>query len=744
MITQEELQQEKDYLLKVVDILKDEIGNYDQKVKSLSNNIQEQMSYAWDKTNRLSDTEFVYALANIQKRSVYAENANKKVNSYKKMLNNAYFARIDFDDGEEVLPIYIGIASLQSGDDFYVYDWRAPISSMFYNSEVGDASYTISTGDKISGKITLKRQYKISGGEIKEIFDTDMQIIDNVLKQMLSKNASTKMKNIVNTIQKEQNEIIRKNDVDLLIVQGPAGGGKTSIAMHKIAYLLYSERDKINNSNVMILSPNEIFNNYISDVLPDIGEDNVCQATYYDFAKAYITEFSISSKIEDAYEIVYSSNKDENNAKYQEIKFKFDPIYTQILDDFIELNKIELLGLEPIEIAEEEVLSLDEIKQVVKRVPSTGESLYARGKKIIERIFLTASMKTKKQVTLEKLKKQALENLVKVKIKIGALYRKLYSDENAFIEFVKSEFEKFDRADDFNSFNFKSIFELTNEALSNDHLEFQDVTPFMFLKSRIIGISANKNIRYVLIDEAQDYSIAQYKILSMLFKNSNMTLLGDVNQSILPFNKVDDYKEIIQTIKTYKQNVTSDECELTKTYRSTFEINEYAKQVLPHHNNYTQVDRHGDEIVITRQETFDPVAILEESLKLKNSYNTVAIVCKNIEETLLYNQLISSKEYANKFRLVTKNDNVFVGEKIMIIPSYLAKGLEFDAVIVSNASSELYGELERNLFYVVLTRALHKLEIFYTGNYTKLILGDGDEQKKWQISFISELSTKSD
>lgn len=275
MITEEEIKQEKEYLLKVVDILEDEIQNYDTRVKSLSNNIQEQMSYAWDKTNRLSDTEFIYAVANIQKRSVYAENANKKVNSYRKMLNNAYFARIDFDDGEEVLPVYIGIASLQQGDDFYVYDWRAPISSMFYNSEVGKSSYTISTGDKITGNITLKRQYKISGREIKEVFDTDMQIIDSVLKQMLAKNATNKMKNIVNTIQKEQNEIIRKNDVDLLIVQGPAGSGKTSIAMHKIAYLLYSERDKINNSNVMILSPNDIFNNYISDVLPDIGEDNV-------------------------------------------------------------------------------------------------------------------------------------------------------------------------------------------------------------------------------------------------------------------------------------------------------------------------------------------------------------------------------------------------------------------------------------------------------------------------------------
>ena len=239
---------------------------------------------------------------------------------------------------------------MQQGDDFYVYDWRAPISSMFYNSEVGDSSYAISTGDKISGKITLKRQYKISGREIKEIFDTDMQIIDNVLKQMLSKNASTKMKNIVNTIQKEQNEIIRKNNVDILVVQGPAGSGKTSIAMHKIAYLLYSERDKINNSNVMILSPNDIFNNYISDVLPDIGEDNVVQATFSEFSKAYISEFSINSKIEDVYEIVYGDKTEQNKKKYQELKFKHSQMYINILLDHIERNKISLFGFEPIEI----------------------------------------------------------------------------------------------------------------------------------------------------------------------------------------------------------------------------------------------------------------------------------------------------------------------------------------------------------------------------------------------------------
>ncbi|MBR2391666.1 MAG: UvrD-helicase domain-containing protein [Clostridia bacterium] len=728
MITSEEIQREKDYLKNVISVLKEEIETYDSKVKSLSNNIQEQMSYAWDKTNRLSDTEFVYALANIQKRSVYAENANKKVTSYRKMLNNAYFARIDFDDGEETLPIYIGIASLEHGDDFLVFDWRAPISSMFYNNEVGNASYTISTGDKITGKITLKRQYKISGGEIKEVFDTDMQIIDNVLKQMLSANASNKMKNIVNTIQKEQNQIIRKNDVDILIVQGPAGSGKTSIAMHKIAYLLYSERDKINNSNVMILSPNEIFNNYISDVLPDIGEDNVCQATYYEFAKAFINEFQISSKIEDAYEIVYASNSNKNNDKFNELKFKFDPIYTQILEDYIEANKIELMSLEPIEIGEDTIMTLSEMETVANRVKNEGESLYARGKKIIERIFLAASMKTQKQLTLEKIKKQAIENLVKIKLKAGTLYRDFYSDENKFVKFVTNSFKKYGREKDLAQYNLKSIFALTNESLSNDHLEFQDVTPFMFLKSRLIGIGANKNIRYVLIDEAQDYSIAQYKILSMLFKNANITLLGDINQSILPFNKINDYNGILDTIKTYKPNVLSEECELSKTYRSTYEINEYAKQVIPSRNTYTQVDRHGDPVIIHEQSEFDPEEIIERAINLKSSYNTVAIVCKNLEETLLYNQVIQSKDYALKFRMVTKNDNVFVGEKIMVIPSYLAKGLEFDAVLVSNASDEFYGEPERNLFYVVLTRALHKLEIFYAKKFTNLISGATNEK----------------
>ncbi len=730
MLTQEEIQQEKEYLNKVLKILKEEIDSYENKVKLLSNNIQEQMTYAWDKTNRLSDTEFVYALANIQKRSVYAENANKKVKNYNKMLNSAYFARIDFEDSEGTLPIYIGISSLQQNEEFYVYDWRAPISSMFYNSEIGDASFTIATGEKVSGKITLKRQYKIVGGEIKEIFDTDIQIIDSVLKLILSANANSKMKNIVSTIQKEQNEIIRKNDSDILVVQGPAGSGKTSIAMHKIAYLLYSERDKINNTNVMILSPNEIFNNYISDVLPEIGEDNVVTATYNDFAKSYISEFAFASKLEDVYEVVYASEKRKNITKFNEIRFKFSDLYAKIIDDFIELNKHKFLSIEEIVIGEDKILSEDEINKIVLSFEKSPESLYLAGKKIVEKVYYVASKKTQKHLTLEKLKKQALENLTKIKLKVPLFFKELYSSKESFVNFCKDEFKKYNVEE--NLYDLESIYDFTVQALSADKLEFQDITPYMFFKSRIIGIGANKVIKYVLIDEAQDYTLFQYYILSMLFKNSNITLLGDLNQSILPFNSYKDYNGIISIIKETKINATDAISNLNRTYRSTYEINEFAKQVIKSNNAYDQIDRHGDKVEVIKQLEFDANQILNDAITIKNSYNTVAIICKNLEETLLYKQKLENFADANKFRIVTKNDNVFVEDKIMIIPSYLSKGLEFDGVIISNASSDYYTENERNLFYVVLTRALHKLKVYYTKEFSTLLSKDEYEKDRSQ------------
>lgn len=721
MLTHEEELQEKQYLEKVIDILNYEIEKFDKQVKFYSQNIQEQMSYAWDKTNRLTDTEFIYAVANIQKRSVYAGNANKKINNYKQMLNNTYFARIDFLDNEskEVWPIYIGIASLTKNNDFYVYDWRAPISSMFYNYEVGDASYEISTGDKITGKIALKRQFKIQNGEIKEVFDTDLQIIDSVLKGILSSNASHKMKNIVTTIQKEQNEIIRKNDADIFVVQGPAGSGKTSIAMHKIAYLLYAEREKINNTNVMILSPNEIFNNYISDVLPEIGEENVAQATFMEFSRNYITEFSVISQIEDVYEVIYSTKQKRNFDKYNEIKFKYDPIYIKILDKYISENKFDMLCLDDVVVKDEVVLDLKDMKKIANSVYSYGESVYLEGKRVIDKIYSKVFQITKKQLTTERLRKLAIDGLSKIKLRVSFFFKKLFESKDYFLNISKRVFDEQGR--DYFEYNLEYIYNETRNHLDNDCLEFQDVTPFMYFKSRIIGISPNKHIMYVLIDEAQDYTLAQYRILSMMFRNANLTLLGDLNQSILPFNNYSNYDEIVNILTKFRQGATTEKFELSKTYRSTFEINSFAKKVIEFNKEYNQIDRHGDEVKLIKQEIFNAKEILQEAKCLKEKYNTVAVICKNIEEVQIFKDELEKLGDNLRFRIVNKTDNVFVEDKIMIIPSYLSKGLEFDAVIISNANSENYSNDEKNLLYVVLTRALHKLEVFYVDELTKNI-----------------------
>ena len=301
----------------------------------------------------------------------------------------------------------------------------------------------------------------------------------------------------------------------------------------------------------------------------------------------------------------------------------------------------------------------------------------------------------------------------------GITYKKLYQDKSKFKEIATVEFEKAER--DISEYDLDKIFEITAKNLDDEKLEFQDVTPYMYFKSKIIGISPNKHIMYVLIDEAQDYSLAQYRIISMLFRNSSVTLLGDLNQSILPFNHYDDYDGIVSTIGKFKKSPVTEKFELSKTYRSTYEINNFAKKVINMNNNYNQIDRHGDEVEVVKQNTFNAREILEESIKLKEQYNTVAIICKNIEETLLFKQEISNLENSSKFRMVTKNDNVFVEDKIMVIPSYLSKGLEFDAVIISNAGSDFYTEEERNLFYVVLTRALHKLKVYYTDKFTNLL-----------------------
>lgn len=716
MIDNKALKKEADYLKTVLYILEKEIATNNKKIGDMSADLSDEMKYAWDPTNRLSDTEFTYAIADIHRQSFTKNNINDKLKSYNRMIKSAYFARFDFDDGEDVLPIYLGIATLQNGDYFYVYDWRAPICGMFYDYEMGDASYETPTGETIKGKIVLKRQYKIENDKIVQIFDTDMQVIDQILQQMLQQNTSSKMKNIVNTIQKEQNKVIRKNDVDILVVSGPAGSGKTSVAMHKIAYLLYTYKDRIDNSNVLILSPNDIFSNYISNVLPQIGEDNVYQTTFMDYIKTFLTEYKVMGSLNDIYEKIYAEEK--TTIEYNSIKLKFGVVYTHLIEKYLSQIHDELMGFKDIVVDGKVIVPKEYLKKISGELDYSGLSFAEQHKKLQEKILLHLSIKTKQSQSATKIKKMMQSSPIKPK----EIYNSLYASRDRFVELVQEIYNEtgMQKSQRFTIKELDEIFNYTSSNLAKGNIPYEDVCGYLYLKERLIGSAVQKKIKFVIIDEAQDYSLMQYKILAGLFKNANITLLGDQNQCIMPFSGYTNYASAVNVLASERQAKVESNY-LSKTYRSTVEINKFAKSIFADSPLYNQVDRHGDPVVVEKINEGSYSFLIEQALKLKKEYNSVAIITKNQAEADEFKQTITDMKKSASVKVINKKDKVFLSDRVMIVPSYLAKGLEFDAVIVANANDKHYSLDERNLFYVVCTRALHKLNIYYSGNKTSLI-----------------------
>lgn len=725
MISERELKKEKDYLKAVLYILEKEIQKNNSKIEELSDTIKKELKYTWDYDNQADLNEWANNMMKIERKSLSAISKTDKNRSYFKMLKSAYFARIDFETEDDIIPVYIGIATLSDGTDFYVYDWRAPISSMFYDYEMGEAKYTTPEGNEIKGKIILKRQYKIEGENIVQIFDTDMQIIDDILKQMLGSKSSDKMRNIVNTIQKEQNKIIRNRDVDLLVVQGPAGSGKTSVAMHKIAYLLYAEKNNINNSNILIISPNDIFSDYISNVLPEIGEDNVYQTTFMDFIRGHL-DFKIKGSLNDLYEEVYKTNPKSKtkSVEYNSIMLKYGATYINLLENYISSKRKEILGISDIVIDGKVVIEKSYLEKLASELESNGVSLLTQGKRLIEKIVLHLTIKlgAKQNATIQKIKKALEANLNKLKVK--SLFTDLYSNEDRFVNMIE-EIYNVTGTSAKNRLSIKSlhdIFVYTSSLLAKNTIPFEDVVGYLYLKDRILGSSVQSKIKYVLIDEAQDYTIMQYRILAHLFKRANITILGDINQSIMPFASHKNYESIINILKQDRPGIKYDMNYLTKTYRSTYEINMFCKHIIGNTNMYNQVDRHGDEVsIIKDNDEMKKTKVLKDALELKKFYNTIAIITKTQEEANKLKECLEGNKKASSFKLITGKEKLFTADKIFIIPSYLAKGLEFDAVLVYNASDKVYPDEFKNLLYVVCTRALHKLNIYYSGKLSPLI-----------------------
>lgn len=726
MINDKELKKEKDYLKTVLYILKQKIAGNEQMLNESEKQIASDLKYAWD--NVLDDSEWAEVKLQVNRREATSLNAKNRIYAYGRMIKSAYFARIDFDDGEDVTPLYIGIATLDDDNFFYVYDWRAPISSMFYDFELGEAYYDTPNG-RVSGKITLKRQYKINGDKIEQIFDTNLQVVDDILKQMLSGHTTDKMRNIVMTIQKEQNKIIRAMDSDVLLVSGPAGSGKTSVAMHRVAYLLYALKDSLKNSNILVIGPNDIFSNYISNVLPEIGEDNVYQTTFSDFVMAFLTEFKVRGGLNDIYECVYSVDPKATNKPviYNSIKLKQSSAYISLIESFIASRKSRVLSVDDVVVDGKTIIEKSFLEKFADTIEISGQTFREQGQRIIEKILIHLDIKLGGNRAARNKIKKALENNLN-RLKPKDLYLELFSDKEAFVKLLLDTYNQNAVAPK-NRLTIKElsdIFDYTHEALNKGFLPFEDVSGYMYLKDRIVGFKSQKNIKQVIIDEAQDYSSLQFKILSRVFKYAKITVLGDVNQCIMPFASYSSFEPIANIFKDARPESKVEVSYLNKTYRSTTQINTFAKRMIGEKQLYNQVERNGDEVEIIKDTTnIAKSKIIADALALKQKDNTVAIITRTEAQAQDIRNAVDVIKKSSNFKFVKKTDKTFTTDKIMVIPAYLAKGLEFDIALIYAANESDYPQEFSQLFYVACTRALHKLNVYYTGTLTKLIKQNG-------------------
>ncbi|MTI47398.1 MAG: helicase [Firmicutes bacterium] len=660
---------------------------------------------------------------------------HKQIKILEKLLDKPYFARVDFQEtGEEVEKIYIGLSTLFDDDtkDILIYDWRSPICSIFYDYELGPAKYN-AVNDDVYGDIKLKRQFGISNRKIHYMFDSSIKIDDEILQRVLSQSSNDKMKNIIMTIQKEQNKIIRDDKNNLLIVQGAAGSGKTSIALHRIAYLMYKYRDKnIGSENIIIFSPNEIFNDYISEVLPELGEENSQQTTFYDYAKKSIgSNYKVESMMTQMEYLLNYKEDSEYSDKIKAIRYKTSKKFLNVINKYIRYIEEHLIEFHDIEYNDRILISKEELEDQFYN----GFKMWpmaVRLRKIRERIWkiLRPIQKTRlKEIEKEMKFKVDFEHEIKpfsrlkrmeefrpiihdvedmTSIDIMDLYKKLFSNEGIFFKIIEE-----DGLEDY-LINIKDI---TVTSLNNKFIPYEDIAPILLLKAELEGTLNLAHIRHVVIDESQDYTLFQYEIFKRLFKKSNLTVLGDISQSIHPYISPVSHKDIMETFNLKNTALMK----LTKSYRSTKEIFDFSKGILTEETNIESIDRRGEKPKLTKVSSYKQMAkyISEDILNLeKQGAKSIAVICKTAKESERVYEMLGN---IDDIRLINSEDTKYKSGKV-VIPSYLAKGLEFDAVLVYDAGINSYGyEEERGLFYTICTRALHNLHLYCKGEPSSFI-----------------------
>ncbi|CAM5507862.1 Helicase OS=Lysinibacillus sphaericus OX=1421 GN=LS41612_00580 PE=4 SV=1 [Lysinibacillus sphaericus] len=764
-----EFQQEQQRLDIVMETISEQLSKLEKETLQRKNEVVNIRKHFWDEIKVNMDTfdDYLETIIGLRQETQALsvsqsthKHASKRLSTLRRMQKVPYFGRIDFlEEGMSVKEqVYIGISSLmdKSGEDFLIYDWRSPISSVYYDYMPGHAQYTTPEGI-IYGELEKKWQYLIREGVLQSMFDTSLTIGDEILQQVLGQGTNKHMQSIVATIQQEQNRIIRHDQGRLLIVHGAAGSGKTSAALQRIAYLLYKYRDRLNADQIILFSPNAMFNSYVSNVLPELGEENMQQVTFQEYLHHRLSkEFEVENPYEQLEYVLTEAHTPAHSIRVTNIRFKASTRFFEVIKAYRKSLEFNGMIFKDIHFRGQPILTAQQIGEQFYR-NDTSLNFHNRLEKltewILKKVKETEKVEWKKEWVQEEIellsnqeyhkarvylaKKQGFARetiadyemephklarlIVSKKLKtlrkriralqfidIKEIYKQLFIEPEQIKQWVDGE----------TPVEWEAICQATREMLDEDKLYYEDATPFLLMKELIQGFQTNSAIKHILVDEAQDYSPFQFEFLKRLFPFARMTVLGDFNQAIFAHaSEIIDFNMLSSLYGPDETEVIT----MTRSYRSTKPIIEFTRKLVPNGERIMPFERDGALPVLTqlsdRAALHLAITTKVEALR-QDGYNSIAIICKTAEESKHAFEALSDIEDVK----LIKYGSPEYEQGVVIIPSYLSKGIEFEAVIIYDASEHIYGDDSlRRVFYTACTRAMHYLQLYSVGEPSPLM-----------------------
>lgn len=690
---------EQNKLEEVEKILSDEILNYINKRKDITSQIlQSRKKFIEEYKNDEDQVIDYFDHENYVKEEAY-KTIDKRLKELTSLKESPYFGKVTFMEMEEEnLPeeLYIGRygVTVEKTYEPIIVDWRAPIASLFYKGVLGKSSYTCPTGD-IDTEILSRRQIIIKKGELKGVFDSEVDIKDEILQMVLTENSSDKLKDIVMSIQSEQDEIIRSDKNKVVVVNGVAGSGKTTIALHRISYLLYNYRKQFGDK-VLIFGPNDIFMDYIAQVLPSLGEEGIKQMTFENFA---IKEIGLNSSYSKNFSKCIEEAMSGNGDILNEYKYKSSSEFLELLNN--EINKLNnnYFKIKPIIFNNEEIVSIKEIKDLFNTYYEYMP-LFRRSEKI--KRVLISKIKDKRDSEVYKINEEMKKKIASLspedfeieknnldylkRIKIREVIRKVI--------FARKELDQW--------INHEHIISIYKKITDTNVLGYMDLSGILYLMIKLDGKRIKEDIKHIVIDEAQDYSMLQFEVIKGLTACKSYTIVGDSNQRLINNNEDPAMLNLKSLFDEDNFKVEVEEYSLNKSYRSTQEIMEYASGFLDD-DRIVPLVRHGESVI--EEEVSNNEEFVETILSIINDYEedgleNIAIIFNGNKDLEKFSHIIKEKINIQSF---DREDILYKGGKVLI-PAYLAKGLEFDGVIVIENHN-----IDPLVKYIMCTRALHRL-----------------------------------